>query len=72
MIYMIAHFEAENTTMDLMKKGNMYQIWMKDGDSATAKEFDTIDKAIARFNELSGYMMRGIFSNETRKKILVA
>ena len=72
MTYMIGHFEAGNMMMDLMKTGNMYQIWMKDEKSMVTKEFDTIDKAVAKFNELSGYMMRGIFSNETRKQILAA
>lgn len=75
MVYMIAHFEVTGMTMDLMKKGNKYQIWVKSGTSMTnSKEFETIDEAVIRFNELacSGYMMRRMFLSETKKEILAA
>lgn len=74
MNYVIAHFEvmAGNMKMDLVKNGNEYYIGLYDENGMAKKEFDTIDKAVAKFNELAGYMMKGMFSNETRKEILKA
>lgn len=74
MNYTMAHFKAMagNMEMTLVKNGNMYQVWLYDENGMAKKEFDTIDKAVAKFNELAGYMMKGLFSNETRKEILKA
>lgn len=58
MIYMIEHNEIGNTIVDLMKKGNRYQVWVHDGMSmTTTEEFDAADKARAKFEEITESLM---------------
>ena len=53
MTYMIAHFEAFGTDIDLMKNGNEYYIYLKtDGFEAPSKHFKDHDEAFQLFNKM--------------------
>lgn len=68
----IANFQEVQGTceMDLMKDGNKYTIHFTDGQTSKFRKFDTIDEAFKKFSEMSEYMIKGLFSNEGRMKLL--
>lgn len=73
MNYTIASFEEVqgNCQMDLEKDGNKYQIYFTDGTESKFRKFDSIDEAFKKFTEMSEYMVKGLYSNKDRMKLLM-
>ena len=54
MTYMIAHFEALGTDIDLMKNGNEYYIYLKtNGFESPSKHFKDRNEATQLFNRMN-------------------
>lgn len=59
MTYMIAHFEAFGTDIDLMKTGNEYYIYLKtNGFESPSKHFKDRNEAIQLFNRMVSQLVR--------------
>lgn len=74
MDYMIGYFEKVNGVqslrMDLSKHGNKYVVFMEDVNGGVKKEFDSLDEASERFNELVSGMIKGLYPNHQLKSML--
>lgn len=59
MTYMIAHFEALGTDIDLMKNGNEYYIYLKtEGFESPSKHFKDRSEATQLFNRMVAQLVR--------------
>lgn len=59
MTYMIAHFEALGTDIDLMKNGNEYYIYLKtEGFESPSKHFKDRNEATQLFNRMVSQLVR--------------
>lgn len=59
MTYMIAHFEALGTDIDLMKNGNEYYIYLKtEGFESPSKHFKDRNEATQLFNRMVAQLVR--------------
>lgn len=59
MTYMIAHFEALGTYIDLMKNGNEYYIYLKtNGFESPSKHFKDRNEATQLFNRMVAQLVR--------------
>lgn len=59
MTYMIAHFEALGTDIDLMKSGNEYYIYLKtNGFESPSKHFKDRNEATKLFNRMVAQLVR--------------
>lgn len=59
MTYMIAHFEALGTNIDLMKNGNEYYIYLKtEGFESPSKHFKDRNEATQLFNKMVAQLVR--------------
>ena len=59
MTYMIAHFEALGTDIDLMKNGNEYYIYLKtEGFESSSKHFKNRNEATQLFNRMVAQLVK--------------
>ena len=59
MTYMIAHFEALGSNIDLMKSGNEYYIYLQtEGFEGASKHFKDRNEVMQLFNRMIGCLIK--------------